>query len=531
MPDKNVVISIKDLTLDYTKDKKAFRVFENFSLDIKRGEKIVLLGESGSGKSTLAKALLGLLPQGASIKSGWLYMDEWKIPLYQKFRFWNKIRGTKATMIYQDASEALNPMKTVYRHFLDLLLYHRIAKKEEVYDIARELLKDFLFDNPDKVLSSYAFELSGGMCQRVCIALCVSLKPDIIIADEPTSALDVISQYEVLNALKSLNGQTVLMITHDIAAADMLADRIVVLKEGRICEDSPKTELLNKPKHQYTKNMISSYLAIDKIKYDKIQAGSGNELEIKALRKSYGEKREIIDNLNVEIKRGEIFSILGISGCGKSTLSRCIMGLETNTEGEIIYNGINLLKLKSSERRKLAPKIQIVFQEARGSLNPNVTALNIVQEPLIYHRLYDKESREKMAKKLLYMVGIEDEMFNSKPMQLSTGQCQRIGIARALIMKPEILICDEAVSSLDVTLQVQILELLIKLKKEFNLTIIMISHDFRVLKNISDHIAVMHEGQFIEVHDNAKGIINSSNPYTRKLINSTHLVKTAGNYQ
>ncbi len=307
MFDKDTVISIRDLTLDYTKDKKAFRVFDNFSLDIKKGEKVVLLGESGSGKSTLAKALLGLLPQSANIESGWLYMDEWKIPLYQRFRFWNKIRGTKAVMIYQDASEALNPMKTVYQHFLDLLVYHGIAEKKEVYDIAKGLLKDFLFDNPDKVLHSYAFELSGGMCQRVCIALCVSLKPDIIIADEPTSALDVISQYEVLNTLKSLAGQTVLMITHDIAAADMLADRIVVLKEGIICEDSPKSEILNSPKHRYTKNLISSYIAIDKIEYDKSSNHNDNGLVIKELSKSYGDKKEIIDNLNVEIKKRRDF--------------------------------------------------------------------------------------------------------------------------------------------------------------------------------------------------------------------------------
>lgn len=522
MSNQNYIIKIENLTLSYKKNKIIFKIFNDFSFELLRGEKTVLLGESGSGKSTLAKLITGLLAPSAKIEHGKLYVDNFNIPLNKKFIHWNKIRGKKIAMIYQDAREALNPTMTIYTHFLDLLLYHKIAPKKDVYSIAKTILTKLLFDDPDAVLKSYSFELSGGMCQRVCIALCVSIGSDCIIADEPTSALDVISQYEVLNTLKALKNQTVLMITHDIAAASMIADRILMLKDGVICENSCTKNLIKNPKSEYAKSFIAAYTALDNLKYNHI-AKQDNILQVKNLTKKYDDKKIVIDNLSFNLKKEEILSILGSSGCGKSTLARCIMGLENSDYGEVLYANKNLLELKWSERRKLSARIQIIFQDARACLNPYYSIFDIVQEPLIYNKLYDKNTSKELAEHMLLMVGLKSSLFRSKPMQLSSGQCQRVGIARALITKPDILICDEPVSSLDVNMRLQILELIIKLKKEFNLSIIMISHDFKILKSISNRIAVMNNGTFIDIYDNVQQLMETKNIYTQKLINLSNI--------
>ncbi|NLN96919.1 MAG: ABC transporter ATP-binding protein [Eubacteriaceae bacterium] len=522
MKEMNPIISIKDLSLAYKKEKEITQIFEDFHLDIYPGEKIVLLGESGSGKSTLARVLTGLLPPSARISSGDLVLQDIHLDLNKKFMHWNKIRGKRISMIFQDAMEALNPVITVYDHFKDLLLHHKIVPEKEVRSFAKKILKQLRFEDPEHILESYSFELSGGMCQRICIALCVSLEPEIIIADEPTSALDIINQMEVLKALKSLEGQTVFMITHDISSASMLADRIIILQKGVICESGSRREIIGHPQDPYTRKLIDAYAAVENIQRRKNPEHGEVILQVKDLQKTYGRHKKVLDNLYFSLRKGEVFGILGESGCGKSTLSRCILGLEPVGHGEIMYRDANLLNLNTKARRQLSPQIQMVFQEARGCLHPNYPILKIVQEPLVYNKLYDPSTREQMAKEMLERVGIAEELYERRPPQLSTGQCQRVGIARALITKPEILICDEPISALDVPLQLQILDLLMQLKKEFDLTVILISHDFRVLKNISDTIGVMYEGRFVEITTNPSELINSQNPYVQKLVQASH---------
>ncbi len=515
---KNPVVKIENLTLSYVTDKRVVNVYENFSLVISENEKIALIGQSGNGKSTLAKFLTGILPKSAVIKGGTYSLEGVDIFKKEKFLELNKVRGSKIAFIFQDATESLNPIQTIGRHFEELLGFHQICEKEEVRSLAIEKLESLLIKDAEKVYDSYPHQLSGGMCQRVCIAMCLCLDPILLIGDEPTSSLDVLSAYEVIENLRNLEGISVLLITHDISVAAKVADRILVLDKGEICEDAPTQILLAAPKHEYTKSLIDSYNEIPNVNE---MGGETIEpspiLRISGVSKSYGSFR-VLSDINLEVYRNEILGIIGESGCGKSTLSRCIMGVEENVAGEIFYEDVDLLKLKVRKRRKFSPEIQMIFQNSRAVLNPRRKVLDIVQEPLFYNGLY-KGHREEMAMALLGDVGIDESMYYVRPTELSTGQCQRVAIARALVSKPKILICDEAVSSLDINIQLQILKLLLELKVRYNLTIIMVSHDIRVLQNYCNRIAIMKDSRILEIVDNnslSKGLVH---PYTENLLN------------
>lgn len=516
------LLKIKNLTLSYEKNNREFPVFKDFSLNFPKGKKIVLLGESGSGKSTLAKVITGLLPPSAQVKSGTLQIEDFSIDLRKGFLHWHRLRGKKISMIFQDAQEALNPVMTVYEHFKDLLLFHGVMEEKEIRPAAQKLLEKLMIQDPQRVLDSYSFELSGGMCQRVCIALCISLEPEMILADEPTSALDVISENEVLHSLKYLTEQSVLMITHDISAACRLADEIFVLNKGVLCEKANPQDLLDDPVDPYTKKLIDSYKSLGKISFEQDINSEKTILEINHLSKSYVKGKKTLKEIDFHLRQGEIFGLLGESGCGKSTLSRCILGLEKVDEGEILFENENLLTMSRKKRRSLSPKIQMIFQDARGSLNPRYSILEIVQEPLFYNKIGKKETRKQKALELLRLVGLQEETFSSRPPQLSTGQCQRVGIARALMTNPEILICDEPISSLDVTTQLQILQLLMDLKMEFGLTLILISHNFRLLRNLCHRIAVMEEGRLLQI-DSGEHLIQSKQSYVEKILQASLL--------
>ncbi len=347
--------------------------------------------------------------------------------------------------------------------------------------------------------------------------MCLCLNPVLLIADEPTSALDVLSSYEVIETLRNLEGISILLITHDISVAEKVADRILVLNKGEICEGAETEVILNSPQNDYTKSLIDSYNAIPYINQETEKSIKPDPvLKICRLSKNYGHS-EILKDIDLEVNRDEILGIIGESGCGKSTLSRCIMGLEDSVEGEIFYNDMDLLKLKIRERRKFSPEIQMIFQNSRAVLNPRRKIIDIVQEPLVYNGMH-KGNREEMAKTALKDVGIDESMYRSKPTELSTGQCQRVAIARALVTRPKILICDEAVSSLDINIQVQILKLLVDLKKRYGLTIIMISHDIRVLQHYCSRIAIMKDARILEIVDEQILSDGSIHPYTKKLM-------------
>ena len=520
MEDKTI-LHLQDLCVSYVQNGHEVSVLKNISFSLKEGEVLSLLGESGSGKSTIAKTITGLLPPSARIQSGTLTVaGHLCVNLTQRAILWNKIRGTVLGMVFQDAQLALNPLFTIKEHFREALITHKIGRASDVLPTAANLLKLLGFTEPGKVLSSYPFQLSGGMCQRVCIALTLCLRPSVLIADEPTSALDATSQKEVISLLKNVQrelGVAMLFITHDIAVANAVSNRVMVLNEGNIEEVGETQDVFSRPAAEYTQKLLAAHSI-----RTTVSAPQGLDakpvIDVVDLNKAYSKNNSVIKDLCFSISEKEIIGVLGPSGCGKSTLAKCIAGIEPINSGEILYRGKNLVHLRGRMKRELCRHIQMIFQDARASLNPRYTAIQLVQEPLNYLNIGNKKSRKNKASTLLKQVGIDDAAKFRRPPQLSTGQCQRIAIARALTLDPKVLICDEAVSALDVCVQTQILELLVHLHMEYGFAILMISHDIRVLRYLCHRIAVMQCGAFCEIDSTDAVLSSGKSPHTKRLL-------------
>lgn len=518
--DKQKMLTIDRLQVSYLQEGIEQPVLNYISFELYKGEILSLLGESGSGKSTIAKAIIGLLSHSARISDGTLCLaEEQPMKLLASTRAWSKIRGRGIAMLFQDARLALNPVMKIKDHFRETLTVHKLAKSDEIISVSEHWLDRLGFADTAAVLDSYPHELSGGMCQRICLALTLCLRPKVLIADEPTSALDTVNKREVLDLLQSLQREldlTVLLITHDIVLAHDLSHRVVVLHEGSIVEMGEASKVLTKPEHVYTKHLLASRELTPQPKAIN-QLNLSSLMEVKQLVKFYGPSQRVLNGVNLRVHEGEIIGVLGQSGCGKSTLARCVLGLETVDRGSITFRNQEISGLKGKARRKLAKHIQLVFQDARASLNPSDTALELVQAPLNTFRMGNRRERLEHAQYLLEEVGIRAEAQRRRPPQLSTGQCQRVAIARALALKPDVLICDEAVSALDMSVQAQILELLQRLQRQLGFSIVMISHDVRVLRAFCHQIAVMHDGNFIEIVPGNE-LHTSKHPHTSLLL-------------
>ncbi|MBD0379631.1 ABC transporter ATP-binding protein [Paenibacillus sedimenti] len=520
--ESGTILQVKNLQVTYKQSGHFMNILNNLSFDLNKGEILALLGESGSGKSTIAKAITGLLPPSAQIVGGTLRIGSTlPVNLAGTKTDWDAIRGRQLAMLFQDARQALNPVMKIKEHFKETLLFHRLATAEQVVPLAAQLLSRLNFKDVQSILDCYPFELSGGMCQRICLALTLCLKPKVLIADEPTSALDTVSQKEVLDLLKSLQEElslSVLLITHDIAVANSISNRVIVLHKGVIEEEGDTKAVFSRPQSVYTRELLASRSRM--AKPSRARGGpQHNEplLEVIGLEKIFHQKKRVLHDIHLQVSKGDIVGILGQSGCGKSTLARCITGLETPGSGRILYRGTDISRLQGKHRRELCRHIQIVFQDARASLNPGRTALELVQEPLHYLKIGQKKEREAMARYYLNEVGISADAQHRRPPQLSSGQCQRTAIARALVLGPELLICDEAVSALDMKVQAQIVRLLQRLHKQFGFSILMISHDIRVLKSFCHHIAVMENGTISEIRPGAL-LHESKQSYTQLLL-------------
>ncbi|RCW77021.1 ABC transporter ATP-binding protein [Saliterribacillus persicus] len=521
----NMLFEVKDLEVTYLQGDQREPVLKDVSFYMEQNETVALLGQSGSGKSTLAKAMTGMLPHSARVTSGSLTIGTEQVAnLTDTSTPWQRIRGRRIAMLYQDPRQALNPLMKIKDNFRELLQDHQLASSRDYLQISEQWLYALNFQDAKRVLECYPFQLSGGMCQRVCLALALCLKPSVLIADEPTSALDIVNQREVLDVLKTVQkqyGLTLLMITHDLAVANSIGDRVLILNKGKIVEEGNTKKVFSKPQDSYTKQLLSARSLLSESPQRKSVSFQSKQklLEIKGLEKQFQQK-QVLTNIDLTLHRHEIMGILGQSGCGKSTLARCVMGLETINSGQMMYKGTDLSKLNNKKRRAMSKHIQLVFQEARGSLHPGRTALQIVMEPLHYLHLGNRKERQSLAEAFLKEVGISSDMHARKPPQLSTGQCQRIAIARALVLRPEVLICDEAVSALDMHVQAQILKLLQQLHQKFEFAILMISHDIRVLRSFCHTIAVIDQGRFCEVRPANALEKESKNAYTKKLFHS-----------
>ncbi|PCI85417.1 MAG: glutathione ABC transporter ATP-binding protein [Hyphomicrobiales bacterium] len=489
----------------------------NFSLN--KGEIFGIVGESGSGKSLTCRAIMGLLPNKATA-SGSLHIDGQDYELSNQAQL-HKIRGSICSMIFQDPMSALNPLMTVEKH---LKLHLSINNQQSSRNACIHLLKTAGMSNPKQYLDAYPHQLSGGQCQRVAIALAMAGKPDILIADEPTTALDVILQAEILDKLTQIaknTGMSVILISHDIGVISQYCSRVAVMYKGKIVEQGDVDTVFNHAQHSYTQELIAS-LSLSTLTHLG-RCDGAPVLNYQSVNVSYtrpdGSIVKAMQNVSVNLHKGEILGIVGESGSGKTTFAKIAVGLVKPSSGGIQFED-KPLSFSGQRGKKLRQRIQYVLQDSLGSLDPRIDVLSQVIEPLTIHNVGAPNQRRDKAIKLLERMGITASLFSRYPRSLSGGQRQRISLARSLILQPEILICDESVSALDVAVQAQTLNLLVELQRELNLSILFISHDLSVIRHISDRVVVMRFGEIVELADTHSLFNTPKHEYTKSLIAS-----------
>lgn len=513
------------------------------SFDLNYGEVLGLVGESGCGKSTLGRAIIRLLPEKTKVEGSTNFKGE-AVFAYENQAL-RKFRGEAVALVFQDPMTRLDPLMTIGDHCIETLKAHQpeLSTKE-----AREKALSTLATvkiSPDR-FNQYPHEFSGGMRQRVAIALALLLEPKLIVADEPTTSLDVTIASEILAELTSLcreRDMGLLLISHDLAMVGKYCDRIGVMYQGKMVEIGKVEDVMYSPNHEYTKSLLAaafhlhqpSELINEGIKENKIPL-----LELKNLKQYYsletnfieqilGKKSQTIkavDDLNLTIWQGEILGLVGESGCGKSTLSRTILQLIRATSGHVNFENQDLTSLTEREIRGLRKEIQMIFQDPHACLNPMMTVGESIIEPLLIHQLGNNQENQQRVEAMLNRVGLNyQEYYNRYPKELSGGQQQRVAIARALITNPKLMICDEPVSMLDATVQAQVLDLILELKAEFNLTYLFITHDLSVARFLCDRIAVMNQGKIVELGDTETVFNNPQHPYTKKLLASAFTFK------
>jgi len=532
------LLQVKNLTVSLGTGSKMTNIVNNISFDVKRGETFVLLGESGSGKSITALSIMRLLPAAIKITAGEVILhknDLFQLP-ENKMR---KVRGAKIGMIFQEPQTSLNPVLTAGQQISETLRQHENLSKKQRIKRSIELLDAVGIPESKRRINEYPHQFSGGMKQRIMIAIALAGKPDLLIADEPTTALDVTIQAQVLELLKKLQrdtGMSILFITHDLGVASEMADYIAVMQNGLIIEAKSKKELFSNPKHPYTLKLFDAIPSWEKReKEDEVKKidrlDQENLLKVKELKIYYPIKKGIfkrtvghvqaVDDVTIDLYAGETVAIVGESGSGKTTMGKGILQLLDVTSGTVTYQKINLNTLDAPSLRKIRADIQIVFQDPYSSMNPRMMINDIIQEGMLAQGIgnSDKERDENIVN-LLEQVGLLSEHRYRYPHEFSGGQRQRICIARALAVKPKLIICDEPTSALDVSVQAQILELLKKLQKEYELGYLFITHNISVVEYIAHYVAVMYEGKIVEQGSVDKILKNPENPYTKRLLSA-----------
>ena len=529
MTDKKPVLSVENLTVKLPDHADRLNAIEEVSFDVRPNEILCVVGESGSGKSVTAHTVMGLLPpkQLKPTAGRILLQDE---NLFEKSELeLREMRGEKMSMIFQEPMTALNPVVTVGDQIEEVLRIHRPSNPKERAGLCNEVMAAVNLPEPEKLRKSYPHQLSGGQRQRIMIAAALILEPFLLIADEPTTALDVTTQAQILRLIRDIQAKHdtgVLFITHDFGVVAEIADRVVVMQDGRIVEVGETHELLRNPQESYTRMLISSVPSLTP-KARNNSKDSNVVLSTQCLSKIYGGKsffrktREVnaAQDVNIEIRKGETLGIVGESGSGKSTVARCIVRLINPTSGEIYIDDDEIAELPESSLRQHRRRVQIIFQDPYRSLNPRRTVgQSIVEGPMNYG--LDKDSAWTRATELLKLVDIDSKAIDRFPHQFSGGQRQRICIARALAMEPEVLIADEAVSALDVSVQSQVLDLLDDVRKKFDLAMLFITHDLRVASQICDNVAVMCKGMVVEQGKSSEVFKNPKHSYTQELFNA-----------
>ena len=538
-------LRIEDLTVDFKTDNGMVNAVRGVSLEIARGEVLALVGESGSGKSITSLAVMGLLP-GNARAGGAVEVDGTSV-LDASESVMNATRGNVVSMVFQEPMTALNPSMKVGNQVSEAILNHNRVSKSEAGRRAVALLDDVGIPDAAAKANSYPHQLSGGQRQRVVIAIALACHPTMIIADEPTTALDVTVQAEILELLRGLVKETntaLLLITHNMGVVADLADRVVVMNAGRVVETGSSVQILTAPAEPYTRALLAAVPTLPEAQWDRIvaeeragQFGSFEEpaaepakdaiLDMQGICVDYssgGRKVRAVDRINLSIAQGEIVGLVGESGSGKSTLGRAPLGLVPITSGDITLFSARLGAVSRRQMRKLRSRIGVIFQDPGGSLDPRMTVGDSIAEPLIMHgiegRRPDRRQRQSRVDELLDAVRLPVGTASRYPHELSGGQRQRIGLARALALTPELLIADEPTSALDVSVQDEVLSLLLDLQKKFGFGCLFISHDLAVVHSVCQRVTVMRNGRVIESGDTAEVLLHPQASYTRRLLAS-----------
>ena len=531
------LVEIENLRVKFNTDSGVVNAVNGISFNIKKGETLALVGESGSGKSVTARGIIRLLANNAVLSNETkITFDGKNINTYSEKEY-QKIRGKKISMIFQEPMSSLNPIYTIENQISEVLKIHDKYSDTKLKEKCLELLKQVKIPEPESRLSQYPHQLSGGQRQRIMIAIAIANNPDLLIADEPTTALDVTVQTEILKLLQSLQKKyqmSILFITHDLTIVRQISDRVCVMYNGDIKETGNTKEIFNNPQDDYTKHLLSSEPEERELFYDKngknIITGKDLNITFNTKVKVAGRNKTLsikaVNNISLNLQEGETLGIVGESGSGKTTLGQTLLRLvdrESNTEisGDINFFDDKIDKLSRKQFKPFRNQMQIVFQDPYASLNPRLSVKQIIEEGLIVAKnMKNKNERLDKIENIMNEVGLEPSSMQRFPHEFSGGQRQRIAIARSFILNPKFVLLDEPTSALDLSIQKQILELLLQLQSNYKTTYIFISHDLRVIRSISHNLIVMKDGSILEQGE-AKNILNNpQNDYTKNLIKS-----------
>ncbi|MCS3506567.1 ABC transporter ATP-binding protein [Achromobacter sp. JUb104] len=527
MTEATPLLSIQNLSIALPRGGDRPFAVQDISYDIHAGEILCIVGESGSGKSMSANAIMGLLPDYLTPQQGRI-LFRGKDLLRQDEATLQAMRGKDMAMIFQEPLSALNPLMTVGEQISEVMRVHNAYPGAERMRRTLELLDFVGLPDPATLYHVYPFRLSGGQRQRVMIAMALALEPALLIADEPTTALDVTTQAQILALIARIQkekGMGVMFVTHDFGVVAEIAHRVAVMEKGILVEQGPADEVLNRPRHPYTQRLIAA--VPHRRGEERVATGDDAPvLEVKDLKKTYvighgwlGGKREVhaVDGVSFTVRRGETLGIVGESGSGKSTIGKCLLKLVGINGGQLIFNGQDIAKMSESRFRPMRHDIQMIFQDPFASLNPRHTVGRIISDGPVANGV-PRAKAEARVRELLSLVGLDPSAFDRYPNQFSGGQRQRIGIARALALEPKVLVADESVSALDVSVQAQVLQLLHDLQQRLQIALVFITHDLRVAAQICNSVLVMHRGKVVEYGSPSQIFDNPQDAYTRQLI-------------